>query len=110
MQFQQLDTQYADDDLTLFATMTHLGLVTSQFDFSRRLGRNATYFSVMRSRRKPVSVSALASLASYLRGQAQSTTEVGRHFQLHRLAEAVSDQIFKRCQLPRPALRSVTPA
>ena len=110
MQFQQLYAQYAADDLQLFFTMTKLGLVSSQFDFSRRLGRNSTYFSVMRSRRQPVSVSALASLASYLRGQAQSTTEVGRHFQLHSLAEAVAEQLFKRSQLPRPALRSATPA
>jgi hypothetical protein len=110
MQFQQLDTQYADDDLKLFATLTKLGLVNSQFDFSRRLGRNATYFSVMRSRRQPVSVAALASLAAYLRSQAQSTTELTRHVQLHSLAEAVSEQLFKRSQLPRPALRSVTPA
>lgn len=110
MQSQQLYAQYAEDDLKLFFTMTKLGLVSSQFDFSKRLGRNATYFSVMRSRRQPVSVSALASLAAYLRGQAQSTTDVTRHFQLHSLAEAVSEQLFKRSQLPRPALRAATPA
>ena len=61
---------------TLYTNLRNIGVVTSQYEFSRLCGRKKTWFSSIKSRNRTLSVAALYILARNLQRQSQQPSPI----------------------------------
>ena len=57
---------------SLYTNLLNIGVVSSQYEFSELCGRKKTWFSSIKSRKRPIAIAALHSLAHNLASRAQS--------------------------------------
>lgn len=83
-------------DQSLLRALTELRVVSSQYDFSRLLGKSPAYFSCIQSKQMPISVVGLVRLAVELRKRALYEPNPNRADALKGLWEFLQDEICDR--------------
>lgn len=101
-------------DQRLLAELKRLGVVETQYDFSRLCGKNPSYFSSMRAKGYGVKLSSLAFLSNRLRKRSSETANPTVSMVLHQANRMVEHAIEEKCRLreleitipnAKPALR-----
>ncbi len=88
--------QRLSTDQSLLKALTELHVVSSQYDFSRLLGKSPAYFSCIQSKQMPISVVGLVRLAMELRTRAIYETNVHKADALKGLCQFLQDEICER--------------
>ena len=83
-------------DQDLLKALTALHVVSSQYDFSRLLGKSPAYFSCIQSKQMAISVAGLVRLAVELRKRAVYETNTHKAVALKELCEFLHEEICAR--------------
>ena len=83
------------NSLNIYQQLHKIGIVKSQYDFSRLCGRKKTWFSSIKSRNRALSVAALYILARNLQRQSQQPSPL--QLDLAVTSAQVLKQLEKRC-------------
>ena len=83
-------------DRRLFQVLVYLGVVDTQYEFSRLMGRHQSYFSSLQSKGLPVSAAALACVYRAVSALAHQESNKGRRADLKNLTKDLEDEINER--------------
>lgn len=81
--------------VNIYHQLYKIGIVKTQYEFSKLCGRKKTWFSAIKAANRTVSVSALYTLAQNLKYQAQRPSPV--QFDLAFASAQLFKQLEKRC-------------
>ena len=81
---------------TLFQSCKQLGLVKTQYDFSKLCGRRTTWFSASKSRNLPISSHAAVTLSIRLRRYAEERAPRSQRTTIKQLSETLARYVEVR--------------
>ncbi|MDO8973820.1 DUF6626 family protein [Reyranella sp.] len=80
----------------IYHQLRDIGVVKSQYEFSKLCGRRNTWFSSIKARNRSASVSAVYTLANNLKSQAQRSSPI--QLDLAVASAQLFKQLDKRCR------------
>ena len=81
---------------TLFQSCKQIGIVETQYEFSKLCGRKTTWFSASKSRNRPISSHAAVTLSAKLKRYADETAPTRQKPHIHRLSDSLTQYIAER--------------
>ena len=88
---------------SLFQSCKQLGLVETQYDFSKLCGRNTTWFSASKCRNLPISSHAAITLSVRLKRYADEQAPRGHKLTIRKLSETLALYVEARALMDEEA-------